>query len=230
MLQNLPTIRINKRAKRIILKRDPQRGFILVISGKSLLHRAMQLWQDFLKTQPSQRPLPQLTQKKIAIGSTISLIGEDFLIIQNGKQLRKVEMHPPKHSGENGRITICASVKNPEKALKNFIYHFAQQVILEKSAYFAEKAQVSFQKIAIKDMRSRWGSCSKSGNLSYSWRIIMAPESVVDYLCAHEVAHLKHFDHSKAFWALVEDICPGSKPKRQWLKTHGHGLMCYHFG
>lgn len=83
--------------------------------------------------------------------------------------------------------------------------------------------------LSLKDTRSRWGSCSAAGNLSFSWRIIMAPDHVIDYLAAHEVSHLAEMNHSPAFWALCEKLCPRTDEARAWLKRNGSMLHAIDF-
>ena len=82
-------------------------------------------------------------------------------------------------------------------------------------------------KITIRDTRSRWGSCSSNGNLSFCWRLIMAPEWVLDYVVAHEVAHLLHHDHSPRFWHAVEGLTDQTEQAKQWLLKNGEGLHRY---
>lgn len=84
--------------------------------------------------------------------------------------------------------------------------------------------------LAFKDTRSRWGSCSWDGNLSFSWRIVMAPPLVIDYLAAHEVAHLKEMNHGPRFWGLCKQLCPEMDKAKAWLKRHGSGLHAIDFG
>lgn len=81
-----------------------------------------------------------------------------------------------------------------------------------------------YKKIRVTGARTRWGSCSSNGNLSFSWRLIMAPEQVVYYVVAHELAHLAHHNHSKRFWRAVEKMCPDFKKQKSWLKEYGHML------
>lgn len=81
------------------------------------------------------------------------------------------------------------------------------------------------KRMTLRDTTTRWGSCSSSGALSFSWRLVMAPPYILDYLAAHEVAHLKHMNHSDAFWALTERLVPDYARAEAWLKTHGIGLM-----
>lgn len=83
------------------------------------------------------------------------------------------------------------------------------------------------RKIAVRDTASRWGSCSSRGHLSFSWRLVMAPPLVLDYLAAHEVAHLKEMNHSHRFWALTHRLCPATEEAEAWLKRHGASLHRY---
>jgi len=83
--------------------------------------------------------------------------------------------------------------------------------------------------IRYKDTVSRWGSCSSEGNLSFSWRIMMAPAPVIDYLVAHEVAHLIHMNHGSEFWALCEELCPDTDRCKAWLKKNGQALQAIGF-
>jgi hypothetical protein len=84
--------------------------------------------------------------------------------------------------------------------------------------------------IVLRDTRSRWGSCSVDGRLMFSWRLVMAPPSVLDYVAAHEVAHLVEMNHSAAFWAVVGRLFPGWQAQRAWLHRHGQDLHRYRFG
>lgn len=84
-------------------------------------------------------------------------------------------------------------------------------------------------RITLRDTRSRWGSCTSRGDLMYSWRLIMAPPEVLDYVAAHEVAHLVHLDHSSAFWDVVDRLCPGHAKPRGWLRREGAALHRYRF-
>lgn len=81
--------------------------------------------------------------------------------------------------------------------------------------------------VSVKDTRSRWGSCSATGNLSFSWRLILAPPAVLDYVAAHEVAHLREMNHSPRFWRLCGELCPGQAQAKSWLRAHGAGLHRY---
>jgi len=86
-----------------------------------------------------------------------------------------------------------------------------------------------YTRLTLRDTRSRWGSCAHDGALMFSWRLIMAPPAVLDYVAAHEVAHLAEMNHSPAFWAVVERLHPGWKMRRNWLHTQGQSLHSYRF-
>jgi predicted metal-dependent hydrolase len=88
----------------------------------------------------------------------------------------------------------------------------------------AARLGVPFGRLTLRDTRSRWGSCSSTGALSFSWRLILAPAEVLDYLAAHEVAHLKEMNHSPAFWRVLRDLCPATDSAEAWLKRNGTGL------
>lgn len=79
-------------------------------------------------------------------------------------------------------------------------------------------------RISVRDTRSRWGSCSSTGNLNFSWRLVFAPREVMEYVVAHEVAHLRHMNHSQNFWNLVECLCPDYEVAKEWLRLHGKHL------
>lgn len=86
-----------------------------------------------------------------------------------------------------------------------------------------------FGKLTLRDTRSRWGSCSARGDLMFSWRLIMAPAEVLDYVAAHEVAHLAEHNHSAAFWSVCARLCPGHTAHRRWLRNDGPALHRYRF-
>lgn len=86
-----------------------------------------------------------------------------------------------------------------------------------------------YRRLSLRDTRSRWGSCSSEGNLMYSWRLIMAPRDVLDYVAAHEVAHLCEMNHGPGFWGLVEQISPDYRTPRHWLRQNGAALHRFRF-
>ena len=95
------------------------------------------------------------------------------------------------------------------------------------SATHAQRLKVQTGAISIRSQSSRWGSCTSAAKLSYNWRLILAPPYVLDYVAAHEVAHICEMNHSPAFWAKVKETLPDMEKGKAWLKTHGQKLMAY---
>lgn len=108
--------------------------------------------------------------------------------------------------------------------LENWYRKQAQKIIAEKVAHYSKMMHVTYQNITVKDQKTRWGSCSMKGNLNFNYRLIMAPERVLEYVVVHELAHRIHMDHSKAFWNQVSMVMPEYDTYRLWLKEHGHEL------
>lgn len=100
----------------------------------------------------------------------------------------------------------------------------AKQVFARKVAWYARQMQVSYGTITIREQKTRWGSCSSRGNLNFNWRLILAPEPVLDYVVIHELAHRKEMNHSAGFWGIVEEMMPDYRQYRGWLKQYGDCL------
>lgn len=100
----------------------------------------------------------------------------------------------------------------------------AREILWNKLDHFAGLMGVEYRQFRLKEQKTMWGSCSASGNINLNWRIILGPEEVADYLVIHELAHLRHFNHSKDFWREVELYAPSQQELRQWLKKHGASL------
>ena len=103
----------------------------------------------------------------------------------------------------------------------------AREIFEQKVSYYAQMMGVSYGRIAIRDQKTRWGSCSGEGNLNFNWRLIFAPEGVLDYVVVHELAHRKEMNHSPRFWRVVEDTMPEYRKYQKWLKENGRGLHRY---
>lgn len=97
----------------------------------------------------------------------------------------------------------------------------ARDIFTQKTAYYASIMHVSYGRISIREQKTRWGSCSSQGNLNYNWRLIFAPENVLDYIVVHELAHRKEMNHSAAFYNIVEEILPNYKSSQKWLRDNG---------
>ena len=97
----------------------------------------------------------------------------------------------------------------------------AKKIFPERTAYFAKRMGVTYNRITIREQKTRWGSCSSVGNLNYNWKLVLMPEHVMDYVVIHELAHRKEMNHSARFYAVVAQQMPDYKVWQSWLKEHG---------
>ena len=156
----------------------------------------------------------------------------------------KVTVRIPLRGSEKFAISLAESKKNwiascvlklqnvpvqkektpSEKRLEAIYRKAAREYFPKRVSHYARMLGVTYGKISIRDQKTRWGSCSSEGNLSFNWRLILAPPDVLDYVVIHELCHRKEMNHSKEFWALVESLMPKYKERRKWLRENGNNL------
>jgi predicted metal-dependent hydrolase len=128
-----------------------------------------------------------------------------------------------------GEELLCVAGEQPHlpRRVRNYLKREAKRDLEAASHLAAQALGVRIKRVSVRDQSSRWGSCSSSGVLSFSWRLILAPPFVLEYLAAHEVAHLAEMNHSRRFWRLVERVCPQMSRAKAWLDAHGADLHRY---
>jgi predicted metal-dependent hydrolase len=131
--------------------------------------------------------------------------------------------------GGDGEPLLCVAGQAPhlDRRIGDFLRREAKRDLEAATGRYAAALGLTFKRITVRDQSSRWGSCSTNGMLSFSWRLILAPSQVLDYLAAHEVAHLVEMNHSPRFWRLVQGICPHHQSAKAWLDAHGADLHRY---
>ena len=124
---------------------------------------------------------------------------------------------------------LCIAGDEPHitRRVTDYLKRCAKQDLQAAVSYYCGMLQIPSRPVTVRDTTSRWGSCSASGSLNFSWRLIFAPAFVLDYLAAHEVAHLVHMNHSKKFWALTKKLCSETDSAEAWLNAHGPQLYRY---
>ena len=140
--------------------------------------------------------------------------------------------HRPDQRGtvwvEGDEIHVAGRAEHLPRRLRDWLTAEMRKRLAPLVAAKAAQIERSVKRITVRDARSRWGSCGPDGAMSFSWRLVFAPPEVLDYLVAHEVAHLVHMNHGPRFWALAERLCDGPMALPQaWLKTNGETLMQY---
>lgn len=154
----------------------------------------------------------------VRIGGRLPIEGQEVDIAAiEGRAVRR----------EEGRILVPS--KGAPKRLERYLRELARDRLVAASDFYAERLGRSYSRISLRDTRSRWGSCSAQGALMYSWRLILAPPAVLNYVAAHEVAHLAEMNHSQAFWDQVMRIHGPYDAPRNWLRTDGNALHRYRF-
>lgn len=120
----------------------------------------------------------------------------------------------------------AAAIPRPElpDAERRRYIELARDIFTRKVSWYARIMGVTYGRIAIREQKTRWGSCSSKGNLNFNWRLIFAPPEVLDYVVVHELAHRREMNHSKAFYNIVESVLPDYKKSRRWLRENGESL------
>ncbi|HXW27412.1 MAG TPA: SprT family zinc-dependent metalloprotease, partial [Xanthobacteraceae bacterium] len=131
--------------------------------------------------------------------------------------------------GDNGALMLCVAGDRAHLARRvgDYLKRAAKSDLQAACRRYAADLGVAVKRVSVRDQTSRWGSCSTTGVLSFSWRLILAPPFVLDYLAAHEVAHLVEMNHSRRFWRLLARLCPTMPRAKAWLDAHGADLHRY---
>ncbi|WP_406720266.1 SprT family zinc-dependent metalloprotease [Thioclava litoralis] len=223
-LRDLPDVQIklhnNARARRYGLRVSRSGGAVtLTIPARGTEKDALEFalaHQDWLREAVAR--LPPVT--RIRYGASILYEGTEVQLVPGQGRL-------PVQEGQ--MLFVPGPEDRMARKLESFLRHHARRRLQVATEQYAAQIGQSFSAITLRDTRSRWGSCSSKGALSYSWRLIMAPPEVLDYVAAHEVAHLVEMNHSPAFWAIVEKLRPDWRAERRWLRDEGGRLHATHF-
>ncbi len=213
-------LEINARARRISVRIDSKHHEAVIVSpNKRSVNAALNFAEDRVDWIASK--LSELPRRNaLNIGDT-ALYRGDLYVIEPALSGRSVRIDVT--DGER-RILVPGKPDTAGQRVVGFLRASARSDFSERVAIHAQTLNVRPASISIKDTRTRWGSCSSRGNLNFSWRLICAPSFVLDYVAAHECAHLIEMNHSKAFWNLV-DKCIADVPRaRRWLNDNGQAL------
>ena len=213
-------LRRSKRAKRMSLRILRLKGIVTLSLPVSCQIREAEKFV-FEKESWIRAHLADLPQSaEAAFGGMVLFQGELLTICRwQGRQVRKT----------GAKLLVPGADGMVAARVKAFLKLQARQRLAEATDRYSAALGKSYGKLTLRDTTSRWGSCSIQGNINYSWRLIMAPAEVLNYVAAHEVAHLVQMNHSPQFWAVVEHLYPAYATYRAWLKDHGEELHSYQF-
>lgn len=213
--------KISTRARRISLRVNPsEREVIVTFPGPHAAKKA----RDFVRKQTDwiNVQLEALPRAQPFIpGGQVTVFGETFTLLRPEGRGRPVIDRDAKEIRAAGAEDVFAG------RVRRLLIREARAALEASSHKYAQMLGKEIGKISVRDTRSRWGSCitrAGKGHISYSWRLVCAPPFVLDYVAAHECAHMIEANHSAAFWAVVDDICEETKRAKKWLTAHGADL------
>lgn len=207
-------------ARRMTLRYDAQRRQVkLTLPPRAPLRAALAFLQEkepWLAAQMRSHPQPV----PFAHGAVLPVLGQTII-------LHHIEAIRGRVEQQDERLHIPCPAPVLPKRVEDWLRTQLREAIIAEAREMAAALGVKFRRVSLRDTSSRWGSCSREGNLSFCWRLVFAPREILSYLIAHEVAHLREMNHSPAFWAEVAKLHPGYQYSRQWLTDNASALHCY---
>lgn len=213
-------LRRSARARRISLRISQLDGRVTLTMPKRLAEREALAFAETKQDWIRQHLAARGEDVIVAPGAELPVGGKVLRV--RGGQGRGVRIGPEE-------ILVPGPEESTGKRLAAHLREVARDRLAGACDDYAALLGRPYARITLRDTRSRWGSCTSDGGLMFSWRLIMTPPEVLDYVAAHEVAHLAQMNHSPAFWAEVTRIYGDYQAPRQWLRDHGGGLHRYRF-
>jgi predicted metal-dependent hydrolase len=212
------TVRRSDRARRIRITVDATRGVEVVLPRRAAGHEAAAAVREL--SPWIERRLADVERQRAAVaarGGTVPYLGQTLTL---SPQPGRTRVHR-----RDDTLLVPADPATREAALERWYRRVAHQEIATRLDAACAQAGTRYTKLTIRGQKTRWGSCSRSGAMSFNWRLLLAPEAVLDYVVWHEVCHLEVMDHSPRFWRLVAARCPGYREQLAWLRRHGGTLV-----
>ncbi len=211
---------VSARAKRLTLRLDSGTGEVRVVVPHSVpeaeIARFVARNADWVRRRLAALP----PRRPFTHGALVPYLGLDHRVCHDPSHNRPVER-------VHGTFLVGGRVEHLSRRLTDHLKAAARRELSERARRKAAAIHRRVAGLTVRDTRSRWGSCSAAGRLNFSWRLILAPEPVLDYVVAHEVAHLNEMNHGPNFWSLVDRLHPDVDGARRWLGANGAGLHRY---
>jgi predicted metal-dependent hydrolase len=215
------TLKQSPRIRGIRLEIHGESGLTVVVPkrhGQAQVHEILEKKSAWIfRHLPGESPMQMpLFRKQVDHGENVTFMGKplEVVIVNTGERRDNVYL-----KGSKLLITSSADIDRA-RLLELWYRQQAARIFKEKADKFQQAMGLKYNRITIRGQRKRWASASPSGNLSINWKLLMAPEAIIDYVIMHELAHFKHMDHSRRFWGFLEKFCPDWRKKRKWLLTH----------
>ncbi len=224
------TIRQSKKARYVKLVVKDCALHVVIPSSIRLNEKTLLIIENFISQKSGWvlnklAEIPQTPhQRKLIEDNKILYLGKTYDIVReqvSSKRKSRVEVNEI-----NQTVTVYdTELGNENTTIHKWYKENAKEIISARVHELHTHSKKAIKSVRIKDMKTRWGSCSSMGGLNFSWRLIMAPPEVVDYVIIHELSHFNHLNHSERFWKLVEARCPDYKTHVNWLKKEGQNLL-----
>lgn len=213
-------VRLNPRARRMVMRLNPVSGEVTVTAparaGRAAALAFVRGEMAWVSRQRAAAPKPV----SLAPGSLVPFLGTPH-------RIRAAEKGPAPVWRDGDEIFVSGRAEHASRRLIDFFKREARKSFEASAVAHGKQLGVMPSRITLRDTASRWGSCSSARSLSFSWRLILAPEYVRDYVVAHEAAHLKEMNHGPQFWAHVDALTPHARRARKWLRENGRSLLSY---
>ncbi|SIS59543.1 M48 family metallopeptidase [Insolitispirillum peregrinum] len=213
-------LKLSTTARRLSMRVDGLRDRVVVVHPPGISRRValgfVQEKRAWVQTRLAALP-PRIP---FAAGAEIPLLGQPHRICPAPEARRGVW-------AEDGVLWVSGQPEHLPRRVRDYLIRRAEDEITPRAHRLASHLGRRLNRVSFRDVRSRWGSCNSHGDMTFSWRLVLAPEPVLSYVVAHEVAHLVELNHSPRFWALVEDLAGDYAADERWLKDHGSRLHRY---
>lgn len=212
---------VSERAKRMALRLDPRNRLVHLVVPKRANMRTAYLFAEQNKEwiREKLRDLPK--QVPFKNGEILPILGRDrMIIVLYNPALKGTDIQLKKDE-----LLVLTNKPDPSVRIKRFLIDLAREKLTELALEKTALLRRRLLDVQVKDTRSRWGSCTEDGRISFSWRLLFAPMKAIDYVVAHECAHLVHMDHSENFWRVCERASRDYEEGKDWMLRNGHSLM-----
>ena len=215
------TIRVNPRARRLLLRIDAAARTVELVlpRGVPAEHglRFLAAQRGWIAARLAALPPPVA----FAEGAIVPVLGVPHRI------RRESDPAAPPVAIVDGEIRVRGAPEHFARRVRDHLVRLARAELSGRARIYAARIGRPITRVGVRDTKSRWGSCSAKGALSFSWRLVLAPDNVVDYVVAHEVAHLAEMNHGPRFWRLLRELTPDCAAPRAWLTRHRNRLLAY---
>jgi predicted metal-dependent hydrolase len=211
-------VRRSDRARRVRVLVDPHTGVEVVLPRRSPASAAPAAVAELRPWIEQRLAAGQSARDAVAArGATVPYLGTELTLIE---QPGRTRVHR-----RGDELLVPADAATAQAAIERWFRRAARDEIAPRLDRAVAELRTSYTTLTIRNQRTRWGSCSSSGAMSFNWRLLLAPPGVLDYVVWHEACHLRVMDHSPRFWELVRNHCPDYPVHRRWLRREGNTLV-----